>query len=142
MSSQRDAAYEGAGSTAALLVDEEGIPCSQPPDFGETSATNNAAYIELYLPSSTPSQASAASTTTMETGLVCRCPCHENTAQREGRPWISFTNEAYVACPMCWVDAYTHAHDEPGREGWRGRDCDRYLRESGKDPKVPASKQC
>ncbi|KAI1376695.1 hypothetical protein F4677DRAFT_445016 [Hypoxylon crocopeplum] len=66
----------------------------------------------------------------------CPCGCHENTAQREGRPWIAFSNAAYLVCPLCWVDAYMHDG------GWRGLDCDGFLRGRGLDPKVPASRQC
>ncbi|KAI1399603.1 hypothetical protein F4819DRAFT_488448 [Hypoxylon fuscum] len=70
--------------------------------------------------------------------VPCPCPCHENTAAREGRPWLAFGNAAYLVCPLCWVDAYMRAHGD----GRRGRDCEAYLRARGKDPRVPASRQC
>ncbi|KAI1143905.1 hypothetical protein F5Y05DRAFT_407303 [Hypoxylon sp. FL0543] len=70
--------------------------------------------------------------------IACPCPCHENTVQREGRPWLAFSNEAYLVCPLCWVDAYMTAHGDEKRLF----DCEKYLRARGKDPKVPASKQC
>ncbi|KAI1661807.1 hypothetical protein F4813DRAFT_345784 [Daldinia decipiens] len=71
--------------------------------------------------------------------LSCPCPCHENTCMHEARPWIGFTNAAYLVCPLCWVEAYTRAHGGDQRYGY---DCEVYLRDLGKDPKVPASKQC
>ncbi|XXH05114.1 ATP-dependent DNA ligase Cdc17 [Hypoxylon texense] len=67
----------------------------------------------------------------------CPCPCHENSERREGRPWLPFGNAAYVACPVCWVDAYMHANGDGG-----GGECDRYLRGRGKDPNMPAAVQC
>ncbi|KAI6091157.1 hypothetical protein F4821DRAFT_255442 [Hypoxylon rubiginosum] len=70
--------------------------------------------------------------------IPCPCPCHENNEQREGRPWLGFGNAAYLVCPMCWVDAYMRAHGDKKR-GW---DCHAYLSDRGKDPLVPASKQC
>ncbi|KAI1417643.1 hypothetical protein F5Y13DRAFT_184978 [Hypoxylon sp. FL1857] len=70
--------------------------------------------------------------------IACPCPCHENTAQHEGRPWLAFSNRAYLVCPLCWVDAYMTAYGDEKRLF----DCERYLRAHGKDPKVPASKQC
>ncbi|KAI0131742.1 hypothetical protein F4776DRAFT_664566 [Hypoxylon sp. NC0597] len=104
----------------------------------------------------TPSSSSSAATTAAEEdgsddaegdtedaglypgSIACPCPCHENTARREGRPWLAFSNEAYLVCPLCWVDAYMTAHGDEKRLF----DCERYLRARGKDPKVPASKQC
>lgn len=73
-----------------------------------------------------------------ESTIACPCPCHENTAGREGRPWLAFSNEAYLVCPMCWIDAYMTALGDEKRLF----DCEKYLRARGKDPKVPASKQC
>ncbi|KAI1104237.1 hypothetical protein F4804DRAFT_332529 [Jackrogersella minutella] len=70
--------------------------------------------------------------------VACPCSCHENTAHREGRPWLAFSNAAYVVCPLCWIDAYMTAHGDEGRLF----DCEIYLRGRGKDPKVPASRQC
>ncbi|KAI0011772.1 hypothetical protein F4779DRAFT_615175 [Xylariaceae sp. FL0662B] len=70
--------------------------------------------------------------------VPCPCGCHETTPEREGRPWLSFSNASYLVCPLCWVDAYMHAS---GSEN-RGAECDKYLREQGKDPKVPAAEQC
>ncbi|KAI1393589.1 uncharacterized protein F4822DRAFT_385160 [Hypoxylon trugodes] len=70
--------------------------------------------------------------------VPCPCDCHADTANSEGRPFIAFSNAAYIVCPMCWVDAYMHAHGDEKR----GVDCDRYLRGRGKDPKIAASKQC
>ncbi|KAI1771357.1 hypothetical protein F4818DRAFT_429884 [Hypoxylon cercidicola] len=70
--------------------------------------------------------------------VACPCGCHENDERREGRPWLGFGNAAYLVCPLCWVDAYMHAHGDERR----GHDCHRYLRGRGKDPRVPASRQC
>ncbi|KAI1467020.1 uncharacterized protein F4812DRAFT_430806 [Daldinia caldariorum] len=71
--------------------------------------------------------------------LDCPCPCHDNTALHEGRPWVGFSNAGYAACPLCWVEAYTRAH---GGDRRFGHECEAYLRRAGKDPRVPPSKQC
>ncbi|KAI1761721.1 hypothetical protein GGR53DRAFT_533248 [Hypoxylon sp. FL1150] len=70
--------------------------------------------------------------------IPCPCACHENNERREGRPWLGFGNAAYVVCPLCWVDAYMRALGDE-RRGW---DCHAYLLARGKDPLVPAAKQC
>ncbi|KAI8957538.1 hypothetical protein F5Y11DRAFT_82864 [Daldinia sp. FL1419] len=70
--------------------------------------------------------------------LSCPCTCHDNTCLREGRPWVGFSNAAYVVCPLCWVEAYTHAH---GGNQQYGYECEEYLRRSGFDPRVAPSKQ-
>ncbi|KAI2630667.1 hypothetical protein GGR54DRAFT_635273 [Hypoxylon sp. NC1633] len=69
----------------------------------------------------------------------CDCACHKATPLREARPQVNFLNIAYVACPMCWVDAYMHALD--GR-WWAGTECDAHLRSFHLDPLVPARQQC
>ncbi|KAI1804391.1 hypothetical protein F4811DRAFT_571066 [Daldinia bambusicola] len=91
-------------------------------------------------PAATASTLSTATTATPPSDMLeCPCPCHENTAAHEGRPWVGFSNPGYVVCPVCWVEAYTRAHGGDQRFGY---ECEMYLRGRGKDPKVPPSKQC
>ncbi|KAI1451006.1 hypothetical protein F5Y02DRAFT_424386 [Annulohypoxylon stygium] len=70
--------------------------------------------------------------------IECSCPCHVDTPERSGRPRLIFTNDAFLVCPKCWIDAYMTAHGSTTRS----TECEFYLRELGKDPMIPAIMQC